>query len=485
MRFLYVLMFSMLLTVVSGVSVASAQSVDIVAVELYKPPFDGEPYRMHPSVRDYSKVAAEITDTCSDDFSKLCSIYEWLCDHIDYDMTYSIHQADSCFQTGRGVCQAYCELFYHIARAAKLKVEIVSGLTKSPDGQISPRGHTWLFAYTRKNRGLLLDPTWGSGHVVDGIYRKNPDKWNWFGVSPEWMLLTHYPDSAHYQLVDSVLTFDEFRAMPYVNPLFRTYGVDEQILFRKARANDLSMPVFYNMGEGVFQLIDIPLSSSLKIGETYTFRVRMNNDRAFGIVNNPVLIDKPAWKDEGGGVYSVEFMPRSTSNVIFSLKDTTVDTRWNYMVEYTVDAPSDADWAKVERVYPLSVPAVAAVENLNAASWQRCGLDGHQLLRLIREQRVTSLPVIYKDKGQRFEVVDVPMNRRLKAGQRYTFRFRFRNGKKWALVANRETWHSEWQVDASGVHTLTVAPAAPGPLELCVDLDGSGSFLTCLGYVVE
>ncbi len=454
--------------------------------EYFKLPYEGKPYRLYTSTYDYSKIAAEMTAGCTDDYSKVRSIYDWICDNIDYDFTDKIHRADSCYMAGRGVCQAYCELFYRLAEASNVKVEVISGLSKDEKGYVNPRGHTWLFAYTRENHGFLLDPTWGAGLNIDGKYRKNPDRWSWFNVNPEWMLLTHLPDDAHYQLIDSPVTADEFRAMPYVNPLYRTYGISEHTLFQRAREQKLSMPTFYNMGEGIFSIVDIPLVSSLKIGQKYTFRIKMNNEREFAVINNPVLCSKQEWKNEGNGIYSLEFMPRVKSKVNFSLKDPQVAQRWNKMVEYSIEEPTAADWAIVEQHYPLCVPDVAAVVGgRDMKGWSLAGIDDYRLLKLIREQKVKELPGIYYDKGQRLEIISVPMNRRLKRGQKYTFSFRPKSGVQWAIVANRQKWYKDWAISKDGIYTVSITPERKGTLELFVMLHEGEEYWTCLAYDVE
>ena len=65
--------------------------------------------------------------------------------------------------------------------------EDVNGITKDFDGNISD-GHGWIFAYTKKNYGILLDPTWGAGSVNGNEFTKSNDCWMWFNVSPEWMM---------------------------------------------------------------------------------------------------------------------------------------------------------------------------------------------------------------------------------------------------------------------------------------------------------
>ena len=321
---------------------------------------------------------------------------KFVTDSIDYDLSGSIHRADSCLLMRRGVCQAYCQLFYRIAEAAGLKVELIAGESRDADGRLMTGGHMWLFAYTRQDHGILLDPTWGAGYFLEQRYQKNPDKWSWFAVEPEWMLLTHYPDHEHYQLTGRHLSRDEFLALPAVNVLYRTYGIDTHRLFQMALDHHLTLPFFYNKGEGLFQLLDIPLQQSLRIGETYTFRVKMNSPLNFAILNQPLLCQKEHWKAEGAGVYSIKFMPRATGRVLFSLKDPDHKTRWNSMVEYRVETPTADDWAKVEQVYPLSVPDAVAAGPIDAEGWQRCGIDGHRLLACIREQHIKELPLLFR-----------------------------------------------------------------------------------------
>jgi transglutaminase/protease-like cytokinesis protein 3 len=67
-------------------------------------------------------------------------------------------------------------------------------------------------------------------------------------VEPEWMLLTHYPDHEHYQLTGRHLSRDEFLALPPVNVLYRTYGIDTHRLFQMALDHHLTLPFFYNKG---------------------------------------------------------------------------------------------------------------------------------------------------------------------------------------------------------------------------------------------
>ena len=451
--------------------------------DIYKEYTDDPDMRIYTSYIDYTELATQITAGCTDDYQRLRAIYEWVCKNIDYDLSMSIHRADSCYAMRKGVCQAYCELFYRIAQPLNIRVEPIDGYAKGIDGRIGKDGHTWLFAYTKEKRGILLDPTWGAGGMVDGQYQKNPNCWMWFNVEPEWMLMTHYPNLEAYQLIDQPITMRQFRDMPMANPLWREYGLDAKKLFNLAKDNALALPVFYNGGENQFQIIDIPMSDSLTIGQDYTFRIQMLADREFLVRNNKDYNQTADWKSEGNGVYSISFMPRDTVRLTFGLKDRVRSNYWNTMLEYHIKPPTAADWARVEQKYPLCVPEARAVGNIDGKAWEQAGYDGHRLLQVIREQKVQALPTIYSDQGQKFKIIEVPMNKQLKCNKEYVFRIKPESGLEWAVVNGTE-WFKNWQND-NGVYTLRVTPRKAGMMMLCVRMtEKPPKFISCLMYDV-
>lgn len=448
----------------------------------YKVPASTQKILVSPTHYDWSQAAQQLTGDCTSQYQRIRAIYKWICRNIDYDTSYRIHTADSCIEQRRGVCQAYCELFYRLAEAVGVNVEIVSGLSRDHTGAVSDSDHAWLFAYTSESRGILLDPTWGAGTVNDTKFTRSKDCWEWFCVDPEWMILSHLPYDESYQLLDDPMTEAEFRTLPVVPELWLKYGLGVHELYEKARKHTLELPTVYTKGEGDVEVIDMPRSTSLKIGQFYTFRIRMTSGRDFAIVNNDVFCKSGEWKSEGNGIYSVRFMPRDTKLLSFNLKDVSEDY-WNRIFSYTIEPPAESDWAKVEKYYPLCLPEVRGVKNLYADVWKAAGIDGHRLLSLIRKYHVKELPAIFDSKGQKLTIVSVPMTNRLKAGKSYAFEFYPRSGVKWKLV-NNETWYGDWQKSDDGKLTMTIAPV-DGSLRLYVQMAEGESYWSCLEYEVE
>lgn len=312
--------------------------VDEAYIDYYKEPKDEADFYCFPTHYDYSDVAAYITSGCEDDYQRIRAIYQWLCENIEYDTSYSIYTADSCYDAKKGVCQAYCELFYQLAKAVGVKVEIISGKSKNRYGNIGSSGHAWLFAYTRENHGILLDPTWGAGYVDKGksIFTRRENCWVWFNVNPEWMILSHFPNDESYQLIKSPISYEEFLSLIPVSDLWVEYGLDVHKLYKKIRGKDIRMPIFYGGGEGKIEIIDMPLCDCLRIGETYTFRIRKKTTRDFAIHNNKDFITLEKWKAEGDSVYSIDYVVNKANKVKIGILGET-DNMWYNLVEYRVE----------------------------------------------------------------------------------------------------------------------------------------------------
>ena len=452
-------------------------------VDYYKPPIGEKAHYVHETHYDYSEVAKTLTSGCTTDYEKSGAIYQWICANISYDTSYTIRSADQCFDAKRGVCQGYCELFYQIAKAAGVTTEIVGGKSKNQHGVIGKEGHSWIFAYTRKDYGILLDPTWGAGSVDGQTFTRNKDCWSWFNVNPEWMILSHFPDDASYQLIGNPITLSEFESMPPVDHLWVEYGLDVHKLSERIRSRQLEMPKFYTRGEGEFRIIDMPMQKSLQVGETYTFRIKMNSGRDFSIINNKVFSKKNEWKDEGGGVYSINYMVRDIDRLAVSIWGA-ADNMWWTMIDYKVEQPNRANWEKVEKHYPLSSPDAKDVKNLDADDWEQAGVNGHRMLQLIRQSGTRELPILYLGKGQRLKIESVPMKKSLQAGSAYTFRFQPLSGLKWALI-NGDKWYHDWSKSADGTCEMTIRPEKADYLRLSVQFEEGGSYWSCLEYDVR
>lgn len=440
---------------------------------------------------DYAPLAAEITAGCADDYERIWAIYKWECDNIAYDTQYLIKTADECYAKRKGVCQAYCDLFYLLAKAVGIRAEIVGGISKSHTGNVSRRGHAWIFAYTRPDHGILLDPTWGAGFVDGREFLKRDDCTVWFNVVPQWMILSHFPDDTEYQLIDNLMTKEEFLSLKPVDDLWLTYGLDVGYIYRQTRSQSLSLPQFFSRGEQRIRLVDFPKSETLRVGQYYDFRIKVVPGTRFAFINDVPCCKTEEWTDEGDGLYSVRFMPRANDYVNLCLYEDKNDM-WSTIVKYGMETPTAADWRNLEAVYPLCLPEAQAVENIDAEGWSTFGVDGHRLLDIIRREGLRELPALFWQQGQKLRIISVPMTRQLRVGQPVTFSFVPQSGIDWAVVEQGK-WHRQWvktggtddAADGSEqVFTMTLTPTAPGPLSLYVKMNEGKTYWQCIEYEV-
>lgn len=321
-----------------------------------QPPMTDNGYIIHKTKYDFSNFAKKITEGTNGNYEKIKAIYQWICENIDYDTSYNIYDVDQCIEKRRGVCNAYCELFYHLAKAVDVQVDIIRGKAKGYNGRIGKRGHAWLYAYTDSEHGILLDPTWGAGYLNDdGKFVRRKNCWLWFNVTPEWMILRHYPDDKAYQFLSKPVSRKEFRLMPPVSEIWLDFGLDGRELYQMARAQNLALPQVFSGCEGDIELIDFPHSKTLRIGQLYTFRIKMKSERGFAIWNNKNFSKAAAWKNEGDSVYSITFIPKEPGEVGIGLRAEGSDA-WNWVVKYGIEQPTETDWKNLEDYYSHSLP---------------------------------------------------------------------------------------------------------------------------------
>ncbi|MBR5653941.1 MAG: hypothetical protein IKX22_07645 [Prevotella sp.] len=193
------------------------------ALKDFKPRREASLSRLNTDIRAEATTIIGEANTVEE---KARTIYNWICDNIAYDTTKQIHDAETCYKTRRGVCQAYCELFCYMVEAVGLTADIITGITKNNDGNISSDKHSWVFVYIRGYEGILIDPTWGAG-AVDGVkFVKSEDYSAWFNVSPYWMIFSHFPDQQYWSKLDINITEEQFEKLPIVEMNNETDGKD-------------------------------------------------------------------------------------------------------------------------------------------------------------------------------------------------------------------------------------------------------------------
>jgi len=434
---------------------------------------------------DYTPLAESIVEGCITEYSKAKAIYKWLCDNIAYDTTYTIYHADECYEQRRGVCQAYCELYYHLAKCVGIDSRIICGKSKDIDGNIDSSGHAWIYTIV-DGRGIFLDATWGAGSVNNGVFKRNKHIWSWFDVDPKFLIFTHFPDNDSDQFLYPAISFDKFRSLPRATGDWVRLGLDIDHMYDLALRGELRLPTFYSSDDidTTFEIWEMPLERSLRVGKTYSFSIRHpSNIYNVALINNGNVVDLDQWHSLGGGLYSIKYTVCDVGGVRlgYKLGD---GNQWTLLLDYAVEQPTADDWANVAKAYPLSDPLVKNTKNLHYANeWQEAGIYERKLAELIKQHNVIELPIFYSNMGKLIYIDSVPMNYRLRCGESYTFSFTPREGRQCAIIENGSIWHRDFTRLNDGRHTITITPQNAGMLYISINTSGS-SYYHCIGYEV-
>lgn len=423
---------------------------------------------------DWSGLANSITDSSKSNYDKAHDIYNWITRNIAYDTSYSIRTADATYENKRGVCQGYSELFYRLAEAVGLRTEVVTGKSKDDKGYIDPKGHAWIFAYVDDNSGILIDPTWGAGHVDNGVFTFAPTE-VWFHVPADWMLFTHFPDEPSFQLKSTPLGMNDFSRLPFLRPQLRQYGYDAaQIIDDSLNGKNTALPEFYcSVIDRSASAVNIPKEKNLRVGKEYMFALRPVSGARFVIINGG------EWErefSEQDGVTGIWFMPHTAGELSLNLIEP--DGSATSMIVYNVPQATAADIAALEQKKPALSPVLKKLKNYNRKDIEERGIDAAKLLHVVKNDGIEELPVFYNVPCR---MVDIPFNGVLTAGNTYKLRFKPQQGVDFALI-NGQTWIRDWHQDpATGIVTITATPA-PGKLSLAVKQNNN---TTSYDYIME
>jgi hypothetical protein len=159
------------------------------------------------------------------DSARAAALYEWIARHVRYDARAFFrgddgHEtAEEVYRRRMALCGGYVALYERLAREVGLRAIPITGYAKGVDyvfGRSTKKpNHAWL-ALHLGGEWRLIDPTWGAG-VINGKTFEPRFTWEYFLVSPDELILSHYPADEAWQLVAAPLAradFERMRAVP-------------------------------------------------------------------------------------------------------------------------------------------------------------------------------------------------------------------------------------------------------------------------------
>ena len=340
----------------------------------YSVPTKIQLHLVSPTKYDWTNVANDIVKGCYMPYDKAKAIYVWLVEHIQYDTSYSIYDADTAWKKSKGVCQAYCELFYRLGSASGMDVRIITGHGRGSDKSRKViEDHCWIVVnkdpYPAKptpfpeviiyekgqedaaniqitkglnrSNAILIEPTWGAGVVENGRFVKSNHDMSWFDVDPCWMIFTHYPKNPLDQMLGNfILSAEDYRLLPYLHPSYAEYGFEStDLLSYFIHTGSCDFPKIYPNFGNYIEFVDIPIASRLHKNEHYSICVIKKRDCHLAIVNGKdfMLDDEQGsqWRNDGTK-WSITFIPKRLGTLTLSIKDNEKKTIYHSILEYEI-----------------------------------------------------------------------------------------------------------------------------------------------------
>ena len=267
-----------------------------------------------------TELVSAITKQSQSNIEKARAIFIWIANNIAYDTSSKITSKEDALKQGKGVCQAYSGIFQSFGELAGLEVVTISGDSKQyyykQPSDLDRGGHAWNAVKMDDGRWLIVDATWGAGHVNNRTFTRQLSD-HWFDAKPEIFIFTHFPKDDQWQLLNKPISRDAFLRLPPLSPRLVSWGFNPVATFNYfIKAKDASFPEIFSIDIDL-QFNMMPVSNKLKKGKSYRFEVVLPENEDIALI-----INNKDWMkfEKDGNNYSVTFTPESKGDALLAVK---------------------------------------------------------------------------------------------------------------------------------------------------------------------
>jgi len=253
-------------------------------------------------------LTKNLSKVTKNDMEKAEVIFFWLHHNIPYDVKnyqrgkHLSQDPSTTLRNKKAVCGGYSNLYKAMADKMNLKTRVVSGYSKGAGYYIGKRftksDHAWNII-TIDGKDLLIDATWGAGHV-----RKKWGKFKyvkrlnyyWFNTKPNEFVFSHLPEKNNSdQLMSETLSLKEYEVLPRVRSSFFKSRVanSDKILKEFKQGVKHNFPKVYDLS---FEVAIIKAPLEMKKNTKYLFQLYTLEGQKLAIIHNKKFltsIEKP------------------------------------------------------------------------------------------------------------------------------------------------------------------------------------------------
>ena len=239
-------------------------------------------------------LARSLVEGAASDSARASVLYDWVARNVRYDAASFFRgrdgydQAEEVYRHRIALCGGYVARYQRLAREVGLETVRITGYAKGVDYEVGQStrkpNHAWLAMHIG-GEWRLIDPTWGAG-VLSGRTFEPRFTRDYFLVSPDELILSHFPEEPQWQLVDAPLTRRQFERMRIVprNLLGAGFSV-ESIRAAALTPGVTDFPLTGVMAQGV-RVIHAPVSGSLPARSNVVIEVEWPGAHEVALVTN-------------------------------------------------------------------------------------------------------------------------------------------------------------------------------------------------------
>lgn len=169
-----------------------------------------------------TRLVNYLTEWTNDDFLKVKSIHDWICENIEYDVPayekgeIKLSEPLITLVSKKAVCGGYSMLFLKMTQLAGFESFLIKGFTKGKSkyaigSQKIFTRHAWN-GIKINDAFYLVDTTWDAGFVNTKKYFKRYST-SFFLSDPEIFIKTHYPEAPGWLLTDKYYSLEDFKKL--------------------------------------------------------------------------------------------------------------------------------------------------------------------------------------------------------------------------------------------------------------------------------
>jgi transglutaminase/protease-like cytokinesis protein 3 len=177
-------------------------------------------------------------------------IYKWIAKNIVincYYYMYKYEQSDlELYKSGKGQPLSISSLFNRMCSFLKIKSDSIPGYYKTYNStnyyhHYNEIIHTYNYIIINNNT-YLVDPTLGIGNCNNYYYEQSYSDF-YFGTKPDFLIKSHFPKDDNFQLLNDVITKDEWSNLVFIDSKFYLIGMksitptSENISIRDGKIN--------------------------------------------------------------------------------------------------------------------------------------------------------------------------------------------------------------------------------------------------------